>query len=143
MPDPAGAPRERERVTEIVGTMPAFTKPTSFLELSGTVQMGLLLVVVCLVTLLMLVAWWSTRPTLQDVETLLKAAAGSSQQPLEPEKVAQTLGLLQRDHADQFRNVFQFAVMSGLVPLFTLMAGYVFGKGKTTAESGKQGDRPP
>jgi len=46
---------------------------------------------------------------------------------------------LQRDHFDQFRDLFQIIVLSGLVPLFTMLAGYAFGsKEKQERENNEQ-----
>ena len=75
---------------------------------------------VCALSVLFLIAWWFTRPTLAEVQKILGNAAA-------PKDVLETLRNLQRDHFDQFRDLFQIVVPSGLVPLFTLLAGYAFG----------------
>lgn len=136
----AQPPRAQERVSEIVDRLPEFgtPRPLTFLEATGARQMAVLLGVICVITGLFLVAWWATRPTLKDVEGLLKAAAGNPQQPVDADKLVETLAKLQRDHTEQFRNLFQLLVMAALVPLFTLLAGYVFGKTQGTTRAGPQ-----
>ena len=123
----------KERLDDIVQDFPKIgpPKPTTFLELSGARQMSLVLWVICGVTVLFLIAWWTTRPALRDAEAVLRVAAAGGQ--VDADKLVETLGKLQRDHTEQFRTLFQLVVMSALVPLFTLLAGYVFGRSHTMA----------
>jgi len=65
-------------------------------------------------------AWLATRPTLAQVREALGGSA-------EPKMVLETLRELQRDHVDYVRSLFQLLVVSGLIPLVTLFAGYTFG----------------
>jgi hypothetical protein len=75
---------------------------------------------VCVLAVLFLAAWWFSRPSPEDVKTLLGADATS-------EQILTTLRELRREHVNNFRDLFQLVVLSGLVPLFTLLAGYAFG----------------
>ena len=105
--------------------------PSSYLEWSGSLQMTILLIVICLFGASFLVAWITTRPDLADaVKLLAPATDAATTQRVAPERVIELLGELQQAHFEQFRNLFQVVVLSGLVPLFTLLAGYVFGKSK-------------
>lgn len=143
MPDAPHHDRPQERVDEIVERLPEFgvPKPATFLEATGARQMAALLAVICIVTGLFLVAWWTTRPGLKDVEALLKSTAGTPAPVIEADKLVETLGKLQRDHTEQFRSLFQLVVMSALLPLFTLLAGYVFGKTQATPARAENGER--
>jgi len=69
---------------------------------------------------LFLIAWWFTRPSIAEVQKMLNDSA-------EPKEVVELLRNLRRDHFDYFRDLFQLVVLSGLVPLFTLLVGYAFG----------------
>ena len=133
-------PRPRERVADVVRDFPEIgaPRPTTFLELTGTRQMSFVLGVICVVTVAFLVAWWASRPALQHAEALLRGSTGTGQ--LDADKVVETLGKLQRDHTEHFRNVFQLVVMSALVPLFTLLAGYVFGRSHSASQPENRGE---
>lgn len=102
----------------ISGELPTFREPPSFSEWFGARLASRLLWVICGLAVVFFGFWWLTRPTLAEVRPL----AGS-----DPKEVLETLRNLQRDHFDQFRDLFQLIVLSGLVPLFTLLVGYVFG----------------
>src|SRR5712691_10570492 len=110
--------RERESVSDIADELPKFgaPKPSTFLELRGTQQMTVVLYVICAVTVLFLIAWWTSRPALKDADAVLRAANAGAQ--IDADKLVEMLGKLQRDHTEQFRTLFQVVVMSALVPLF-------------------------
>ena len=79
-----------------------------------------LLGVVCAIAVAFLAFYWLTRPSLTEVQNIFGPSAT-------PNDVVETLRELRRDHLEQFRDLFQLVVLSGLVPLFTLLAGYAFG----------------
>ncbi|HEX9731200.1 MAG TPA: hypothetical protein VGG06_04340 [Thermoanaerobaculia bacterium] len=97
--------------------------PESYLEWSGVRQMTIVLVIICVAVVGFLAAWALTVPTIEDVRAL---AGGAS--PADPQAAAELLDGLREGHMSRFRDLFQLLVMSALVPLFTLLAGYVFGK---------------
>lgn len=135
--------RERKSLTEIADRLPALPRPgpKSFLEWSGTVQMAILLTFICALAAVFLVVWGVTRPTLEDVTALVSAGgAEENAKAATPEQVAEMMSSLQRDHFEQCRNLFQIVVLSALVPLFTLLAGYVFGKGRAAGEQASEGE---
>ena len=74
----------------------------------------------CGLAVLCLIAWWFTRPSPEEAQLLLGTDAT-------PKEILEALRDLRRDHFDQLRELFQLVVLSGLVPLFTLLAGYAFG----------------
>jgi len=98
-------------------------KPDSYLEWSGLRHMTLLLFVICIVILGFVGGWALTWPTIADA----KAIGATSDNP---EMLMEILTQLRAEHNESFRDMFQLFVLSGLVPLFTLLAGYVFGKGQ-------------
>lgn len=139
MADPidANAATPTSIVSEITGRLPPIKepKPTSFLQWRGTKYMAMLLSVICFLALVFVLIWWQTRPTHEDVKAIVMATTrpgggnDAAGEPLTPDKAAELLSKLRADHFEQCRDMFQIVVLSGLVPLFTLMAGYVFGKG--------------
>ena len=139
-----GDERSRQKAEDVYGEIPAFPARNSgktrvslgsifkgempdelrvsmtFSNWFGANLLVLLLLVICLFALSFMVAWVFTRPDLQTVQTVLGAGAS-------PQEVMNVLKALQQEHLQQFRDLFGLIVQSGLVPLFTLLAGYVFG----------------
>lgn len=124
---------EPEAIQSIADAFPGVApKPKTYLEWWGTWLMLILLVIICAVCLVTLGLWWWTRPTQADLVAVLTASAGGTTQPtVPPDQRIDLLGKLQRSHTEQCVAVFQLVVLSVLVPLFTLVAGYVFGRNKS------------
>ena len=97
------------------------TPPRTYLEWTGSWQMSSVLGVICFVTVGLVLSWGSTRPTIQEAQAFAGANA-------DPEASLRVLIQLRDEHFENYRDMFQLVVLSGLVPLFTLLAGYVFGK---------------
>ena len=95
-------------------------KPPTWVQALGGRLASRVLWFVCGLAVLFLIAWWFTRPSFAEVQKMLSDSA-------EPKEVVELLRSLRRDHFDHFRDLFQLVVLSGLVPLFTLLAGYAFG----------------
>lgn len=119
----------------VAGFPPLDPKPASYLEWKGVGQMTVVLVLICLIVGGFVVGWALTVPTLEEAQALAKAGNVT-----DPTVVVSLLGELQSTHTTQFKEMFQLLVMSGLVPLFTLLAGYVFGRGKAAGEAGDRED---
>lgn len=96
------------------------TKQPTFQQLKGARLTEIMLWFIFLLIVIFLVGWWLTRPTVADVQTILGEAA-SGKEKLE------ALQSLRSEHFNVFRDLFQLAVASVLVPIFTLLAGYAFG----------------
>ena len=106
-------------------------KPKSFVERAGAQHMTILLIVICGAAVLFMIAWAAGRPNQDDVKQFIDAVNASNPEQAVPLKDKfEMLRQLQQDHSEQYRNLFQVVVLSGLVPLFTLLAGYIFGKGQ-------------
>lgn len=99
-------------------------KPPTWVQALGGRLASRVLWFVCGLAVLFLIAWWLTRPSLEEVQRILDASAEPKTQAKE---IVELLRDLRRDHFDHFRDLFQLVVLSGLVPLFTLLAGYAFG----------------
>jgi len=142
MPGGEQPDRQSESLADIIKRVPSLPQPKTYLEWSGIRQMTLLLAFICLVTGVFLIVWGVTRPALEDVKAMIAVTGAGDQTgaPLTPEKAAELLESLQSKHFEHFRDIFQIAVLSALVPLFTLMAGYVFGRGRAeqTAADGAE-----
>src|SRR5439155_24503966 len=118
---------------------PPEPKPRSYLERTGSRYMGLVLIVICGFIFVFLMSWWCTRPSLHDAAKLVEMTRAEGQSKVvEPQALGELLAKMQQEHSSNYRDFFQLLVMSGLVPLFTLLAGYVFGK-----ETGKREEAPP
>ena len=100
-------------------------RPASFLEWSGVTQMTAVLAVICAVAVGFLLSWAVTQPTLEEARALV----GSGQ---DPQATVQVLTQLREAHTKNHQEMFQAVVLSVLVPLFTLLAGYVFGRSRAT-----------
>jgi len=101
-------------------------KPKSFLESWGVKFMLVLLVAIVLITLVFLVGWLATRPAMSDVTTILGPTDANDAASLTARIDA--FEKLCQNHLDHYRDLFQLLILGGLVPLFTLIAGYVFGR---------------
>ena len=129
-PPPALPPRPAERAEEIYSSFPPLgPKPDSYLQWSGSRQMNVLLVVICAMAVLALAAWTFTRPDAVEAVALL-GSRDEGAAVVNPTEVREVLRELQERHAAQFADLFQMVVMSVLMPLFTLLAGYVFGRSR-------------
>jgi hypothetical protein len=94
--------------------------PPTYLEQWGVWLAGLVLLVICVLAFVFLATWWHTRPSLAEVQGLL-GPSGSGKEALE------ALETLRTENFTALRDLFQLIVLSGLVPMFTLLAGYAFG----------------
>ena len=106
------------------------TRPATFLESVGTRMMVGLLMTVAVVTVALFVCWVAGRPDAARLALDLRQFPTTAPSSLAPEQVLDLLAKRQAAYDESFRGMFQLLVLSGLVPLFTLMAGYVFGKSK-------------
>src|SRR5262245_59126373 len=86
----------------------------------GARILNILMGVICSLVVAFLLAWLFTRPTLVHVKNTLGDGADTK-------VLLEAFRELQRDHFDYFRGLFQLLVLSGLIPLITLFAGYTFG----------------
>lgn len=113
-----GSPSRREAPVTVssIGQGISIFQPRRF----AARLVGYLLGVVCAIVAGFLAIWWLTRPSLAEVQSIFGPSAA-------PKEIIDTLRELRRDHLDQFRDLFQLVVLSGLVPLLTLLAGYAFG----------------
>ncbi len=100
--------------------------PKSFLEIWGIQFMRWLLLAIIVVTGLLAVAWFATRPCTSDVTAILTSADPNSRATAAAHIDA--LEKLCANHLNNYRDLFQLMVLGGLVPLFTLITGYVFGR---------------
>ncbi len=139
-PPPARSLREQVSVGHIVATLPEFPSaetpsrsfasiyqkwprfytPPTFEQFHGARLASRVLWFICGLAVIFLGAWWYTRPSLADVQQFLGAAANGKD-------VLDALQSLRTQHFNEFRDLFQLVVLSGLLPLFTLLAGYAFG----------------
>lgn len=117
-PDPA--PTERVRLSHVTENFATLHERPTFTQMFGARILNILMGVICSLVIAFLLAWLFTRPTLVQVKETLGSTA-------EPKVVLETFRELQRDHFDYFRGLFQLLVLSGLIPLITLFAGYTFG----------------
>ncbi|MBP7052457.1 MAG: hypothetical protein KBE65_15700 [Phycisphaerae bacterium] len=101
-------------------------KPKSFIESWGVRFMLVLLIAIVLITGVFLFGWLVTRPTMSDVTTILEPKDANDASALTARIDA--LEKLCQNHLDNYRDLFQLLILGGLVPLFTLIAGYVFGR---------------
>ena len=120
MLQPTAPPKERVLISEMASHLASLHERPTFTQVFGARILYILLWVVCSLVVAFLLAWLATRPTLTQVYSMPVPPADSK-------AALETLRELQRDHADQFRSFFQLFVLSGLIPLITLFAGYTFG----------------
>ena len=104
-------------------------RPT-FQQLKGARLTEVILWFIFILIVMFLSGWWFTRPTVADVQTVLGEAANGKEK-------LEALQTLRNEHFNTFRDLFQLAVASVLMPIFTLLAGYAFG----SREAERSGDR--
>jgi hypothetical protein len=131
MAQPPAPTQERVLLSRMTRTLPSLQEHPTFIQAFGARLLAPLLWIICALVVAFLLAWLITRPTLSQVREILGASA-------EAKIVLETLRELQRDHFDQFRNLFQLLVLSGLIPLITLFAGYTFGTQEHTRSAAAQ-----
>src|SRR5262245_61624234 len=102
-------------------------KPPTAAETAGLWQMRIVLAVICLTAVGTFVAWFWTVPTPADARQLLGSTAPDGD-------ALDILIRLRADHLNHYREMFQLVVLSGLVPLFTLLAGYMFGRNQAARQ---------
>jgi hypothetical protein len=115
-------PREKESLDNIVGRTPTWRHPPGFVEWLGAKLAIGVLIAIGVMVIGFVGAWWYTLPTFTEV----KAALGASSAPAE--QVIETFKTLREAHSVQVREFFQLVVTTTLVPLFTLLIGYAFGR---------------
>jgi ABC-type spermidine/putrescine transport system permease subunit I len=115
--------------------LPKVPMANSFLEFFGVWLMAGLIVAMAIIIVVLLSAWWWTMPDCQQVMRMLSSEGRA--QSIEPDKFLQLWTKLEEAHTQMFTSIFQTVVLSGLVPIFTLLAGYVFGKAQAV-ESGRK-----
>ncbi len=89
-----------------------------------------LMIAIVMATLVLMGCWIANRPDAAALAGDLRLCPTSQPSALRPEEVVDLLAKRQSAYDESYRGTFQLLVLSGLVPLFTLMAGYVFGKSK-------------
>ena len=127
MTQPNPPPKEHVLLSGVTGSLAAFQRPT-FTQTFGARSLYILLGVICVLVVAFFGAWLATRPTLAQVREALGVSA-------EPKMVLETLRELQRDHVDYVRSLFQLLVVSGLIPLVTLLGSRHQGKAKARRPS--------
>lgn len=98
---------------------------TTFKEYFGMWMAVGSLVVVAALIIAFFAVWAASRPTPADAA----AVAGTLGQ-----SEVIVLRELRAEHFEEFRDAFQLFVLSGMVPLFTLLAGYTFGSARKKQE---------
>lgn len=116
---------EQENFAGDLSTMGAAIPPKSFIEGRGAWMMTLALGTIGLLCLGTFALWFFTLPTVADVESLCKGSSNNAS--LDATKHVEMFTSLRKVHTDGFKDMFQLVVLSGLIPIFTLLAGYVFG----------------
>jgi hypothetical protein len=117
----ADTARESVQLSRVTRGFPDARERPTFVQLYGVRFLGLLIWVICGLIAAFFATWCLTRPTFTSVQGMFGDA-------VEPKVVVDTLRELRRDHVDHYRDIFQLLVLSGLVPLVTLFAGYTFGR---------------
>ncbi len=113
-------PAEQVPVSDIYSAWPTKPRQPTFQELMGTRLASGVLVVICTLTVVFLFVWWFTRPSVEEIRTILGNDVNGKE-------LLEALRNLRTDHFNELRDLFQLLVVSSLVPLFTLLAGYSFG----------------
>ncbi len=132
----ADAILEGAQLSRVTGEFPEVRERPTFVQLSGVRFLGLLIWIICGLIVAFFASWLFTRPTFASVQAML----GDT---VDPKVVVETLRALRGDHVDHYRDIFQLLVLSGLVPLVTLFAGYTFGRqeNERNARSETDGNR--
>ena len=100
--------------------IPLPKEPPSFLEWFSIRFAQYILFFILGLTAIFLLLWWFGIPTVEEVDRLFGETG-------EPRERLEALRSLRKEHFDQYRDLFQILVLSGLTPLFTMLAGYAFG----------------
>ena len=99
-------------------TFPYQRKPT-FPEVHGARLALIALVVICGISVGLFIAWIVTMPSIGELQALGLIANGDTS--------SEIIRSIRAAHTSTFGELFKNIVLAGLVPLFTLLAGYAFG----------------
>jgi len=123
--------------------------PSTYLEYMGLWLMLIALGAIVVVGIVTVVSWTATRPTLASLTDILPTAttiddardalgsAASHQEIItyldeapiaKPADAVEMYKTIRQEHTASVTDLFQTVVVSALLPIFTLIAGYVFGK---------------
>src|SRR6516162_3376805 len=128
---------QSSRVEAVVAQLPPIEpRPETWLQKAGVIQMIGLLCAIGVLSLLFLIGWWATLPGPADVQHVLTDITGKALTDLKPDQALDLYTKMRQGHTQQVRDLFQLVVMSAIIPLFTLLAGYVFGKSQAVAGGG-------
>jgi hypothetical protein len=120
MEQPSSPPEESVSLSRMTGDLSTLRERPTFTQMFGARLLRILLWFICGLVVVFLLVWVFTLPTFAQVQAIL----GSS---TDPKTVLETFRELRRDHFEHVQRLFQLLVLSGLIPLVTLFAGYTFG----------------
>lgn len=124
------AAETEERQSTTIGNLtdrllPSFHTPPSWIEWFGAQLAFWILVVIGVLVVLFVIIWWATLPSMQDISAGLK--------PSDSTQLVTAYNQIRESHTKWVTDFFQAVVVSTLVPIFTLLAGYVFGSQRQEA----------
>ncbi len=109
----------------------SFKEPASYVEWIGSHLASRVLWFICGLAVAFAISWWLSRPTLEQARALIGTSA-------EAKEIVDAFSKLQAEHFDHFSRLFQLIILSGLVPIFTLLAGYAFGSRQRENNTGEK-----
>ena len=112
--------------------LPPFHSPPSWIEWFGAQLAFWVLVVIGVLVVLFVVIWWVTLPSISDI------AKGVDN--TDPARVVEAFNQIRESHTQWVTDFFRSVVVSTLVPIFTLLAGYAFGSQRRGDERGSGND---
>ncbi|MFO1350372.1 MAG: hypothetical protein U1F68_06705 [Gammaproteobacteria bacterium] len=118
---PAGAAtKTSESILDLRSEFSSFRVLPTWMEWFGARLARRVLIFICLMVVLFVIIWWATLPSF---DAIAKALGPSP----DPAKLTETFNKVRETHTKWVGDFFQLVVVTTLVPLFTLLAGYVFG----------------
>jgi hypothetical protein len=114
-------------------------QPTTYLEGAGSSMLGWTLAAIVGVSALFIASWWWSLPGPSEVASYVKTFAPSNEPTkLTPEQIIDLVSRMRASHTELYKSMIQMVVLSVLLPIFTLVAGYVWGSNRSAAISPKQ-----
>ena len=121
--------KSRTLLSDIAEELPSLRTQPTWIEWFGARLAKMVLLFIGFLLLLFVLIWWSTLPSISEVGTAL----GPNPDPV---KLAEAFNKIRESHTQWVTEFFQPVVVTTLLPIFTLLAGYAFGSQQTNRGNG-------
>lgn len=124
--------RARTTISKLASNIPPFHSPPSWIEWFGARLAFWVLVFIGVIVAAFMIVWWTTMPTLEAFAQRF----GTN----DPKQLMELFIQAREAHTQWVLDFFRSVVVSTLLPIFTLLAGYAFGSSQRRDNKDGNGD---